>query len=122
METQGQFVIQMTLVCDLKVIRCIETMRFFSLLQVPPRVNLSGPDRPVTEGDNVILTCNIIDGVPKPNLICWLKDKTSLDVKDTNLVLRGIKKEQEGTYTCETSSEGGSANDSIKVIVDSKTY
>ena len=122
METQGQFVIQMTLVCDLKVIRYNETMRFFSLLQVPPRVNLSGPDRPVTEGDNFILTCNIIDGVPKPNLICWLKDKTSLDVKDTNLVLRGIKKEQEGTYTCETRNEGGSANDSIKVIVDSKTY
>ena len=84
-------------------------------------MNLSGPHRPVAEGDNVTLTCNITDGVPKPNLI-WLKDKIPLDVKNTNLVLRGIKKEQEGTYTCETSNDGGSANDSIKVIVDSKTY
>ena len=93
----------------------------FFLLQVPPKVNLSGPHRPVTEGEDVTLTCNITDGFPKPNLILWLKDKTYLDVKDTTLVLRGIRKEQEGTYTCETSNEGSSANDSIKVIVDSKT-
>ena len=93
---------------------------FFSL-KVPPSVSLSGPHRPVTEGDNVTLTCNITDGVPKHNGIRWLKDKTPLDETKTNLVLQGIKKQQEGTYTCETSNEGGSANDSIKVIVDSKT-
>ena len=37
------------------------------------------------------------------------------------MVLRSIKKEQEGNYTCKTSNEGGSAKDSIEVIVDSKT-
>ena len=94
---------------------------FFFSLEVPPEVSLSGPHRPVTEGDNVTLTCNITDGVPKPNRIRWLKDKTPLDKTKTNLVLRDLKKEQEGTYTCETSNEGGSAKDSIKVIVDSKT-
>ena len=86
-----------------------------------PKLSLSGPCRPVTEGENVTLTCNIIDGVPKPELIHWLREEISLDEKNTTMVLRSIKKEQEGTYTCETSNQGGSANDSIKVIVDSKT-
>ena len=90
-------------------------------LEVPPKVRLSGPHRPVAKGDNVTLTCNVHDGVPKPEPIRWLRAKISLDEKNTTMILRSIKKDQEGTYTCETSNEGGSANDSIKVIVDSKT-
>ena len=90
-------------------------------LEVPPKVHLSGPHRPVAEGDNVTLTCNVTDGVPKPEPIRWLQAQISLDEKNTTMVLRSIKKEQEGTYTCQASNEGGSANDSIKVIVDSKT-
>ena len=88
---------------------------------MPPKLRLSGPRRPVTEGENVTLTCNIIDGAPKPELIRWLREKISFDEKNTTMVLRSIKKVQEGTYTCETSNEGGTAKDSIKVIVDSKT-
>ena len=88
---------------------------------MPPNVSLSGPHRPVAEGDNITLTCNVTDGVPKPKLIRWLREKISLDEKNTAIVLRSIKKDQEGTYTCETSNEGGSANDSIKLVVDSKT-
>ena len=83
-------------------------------------MNLSGLHHPVTEGDNVTLTCNITDG--DLNKIRWLKDKNYLDEKTTNLALRDIKKEQEGTYTCEASNRGGTASDSIKVIVDSKTF
>ena len=89
-------------------------------LEVPPKVRLLGPRRPVAEGVNVTLTCKIINGFPRPELIRWLRTKISLDEKNTTVVLRSIKKEQEGTYTCETSNGGGSANDSIKVIVDSK--
>ena len=90
-------------------------------LEVPPKVRLSGPHRPVAEGDNVTLTCNVTDGVPKPELIRWLREKISLDEKNTTMFLRSIKKDQEGTYTCETSNGGGSVKDSIKIIVDSKT-
>ena len=93
---------------------------FFSL-EVPPNVSLSGPHRPVTKGDNVTLTCNITAGVPNPKRIHWLKENISLDERNTSMVLRSIKKEQEGTYTCKTSNDGGFAKDSIKVIVDGKT-
>ena len=93
---------------------------FFSL-EVPPKVRLLGPRRPVAEGVNVTLTCKIINGFPKPELIRWLRAKIPLDEKNTTMALRSIKKEQGGTYTCETSNEGGSSKDSIKVIVDSKT-
>ena len=121
MAAQGEFVIQLTRVCHPKVLKCIDVF-FFLLIQVPPKVNLSGLHRPATEGDNVILTCNTTDGVPKPNGIRWLKDNTSLHETKPNLVLRGIRKEQEGTYTCEAKNEGDSSSDSIEVIVDSKTY
>ena len=90
-------------------------------LEVPPEVRLSGPLRPVAEGDNVTLTCNVSDGVPKPEPIRWLRGKFSLDEKNTTMILRSIKEDQEGTYTCETSNEAGSAKGSITVIVDSKT-
>ena len=90
-------------------------------LEVPPEVSLIGPYRPVTEGENVTLTCIITDGVPKPGQIRWLKDKIRLDENNGNMILRSIKKEQEGTYTCETSNAGGSAKDNIKVIVDGNT-
>ena len=94
---------------------------FLFFLEVPPKLNLSGPHQPVTEGDNVNLTCEIIDGVPNPERIRWLKDNISLNKRTAKMILWGIKKEQEGNYTCETSNEGGSAKDSIELIVDSKT-
>ncbi|XP_044182828.1 hemicentin-1-like [Acropora millepora] len=85
---------------------------------VRPKLSLSGPHGPVTQGDNVTLTCKITEGVPKPELVRWWRESLSLEENKTSMVLRSIRKEQEGTYTCETSNEGGSANDSIKVIVD----
>ena len=122
MVTQGESVIQLT---DSYVSflsnKIQRTSDFLFSLEVPPKLRLSGPRRPVTKGENVTLTCNIIDGVPKPKLIRWLREKISFDEKNTTMVLRSIKKEQEGTYTCEANNEGGTAKDSIKVIVDSKT-
>mgnify|MGYP000382764041 FL=1 len=96
------------------------TRNTFSSLEVPPEVSLIGPYHPVTEEDNVTLSCNITDGVPKPGQIRWLRDRVLLDENNRNMVLRSIRKEQEGNYTCETRNAGGSAKDSIEVIVDGK--
>lgn len=108
--------------CDFLFISFFSSCFFFLLLpEVPPEVTLSGPHSPITEGDNVTLTCNITDGDPKPQLIRWLKDKTPVDVKGTSMALRSIKKKDEGNYICETRNEGGSVNGSINITVDSKT-
>ena len=65
-------------------------------LEVPPEVHLSGPHRPVAEGDNVTLTCNVTEGVPKPEPIRWLRAKISLDEKSTTMILRSIKMTKKG--------------------------
>ena len=65
---------------------------FFFSFKVRPEVRLSGPRRLVTEGDNVTLTCNITDGVPKPEHIRWLRAKFPLGGKNTNLLLKEHKK------------------------------
>ena len=122
MVTQGESVIQLT---DAHMSfyghKIHRTSDILFSLEVPPNVSLSGPHRPVAEGDKVTLTCNVTDGVPRPKLIRWLRAKIPLDEKNTTMVLRSIKKEEEETYTCQASNEEGYANDSIKVIVDSKT-
>ncbi|XP_068690826.1 neural cell adhesion molecule 1-like [Montipora foliosa] len=84
---------------------------------VPPNVRLSGTFHNVLEGDNITLTCTVIDGLPKPQ-ISWFKDKLPLTEEKATLVKRDITEEGEGTYTCVAKNEGGSANDSINVIVD----
>ena len=99
----------------------MEPVVFLFFFEVRPKLSLSGPHGPVIEGDNVTLTCKITDGVPKPELVRWSRESISLEENRRSMVLRSIRKEQEGTYSCETSNEGGSAKESIKVIVDSKT-
>ena len=61
-----------------------------------PEVSLSGPHIPVIEGDNVTLTCNITDGVSYPESIRWLKEKIPLGEKNTNMVLRSLKRNRKG--------------------------
>ncbi|XP_068759688.1 hemicentin-1-like [Montipora capricornis] len=84
---------------------------------VPPYVRLSGTSHNVLEGDNITLTCTVVDGLPKPQ-ISWFKDKLPLTEEKATLVKRYITEEGEGTYTCVAKNEGGSANDSIDIIVD----
>ncbi|XP_068690792.1 hemicentin-1-like [Montipora foliosa] len=84
---------------------------------VPPNVLLPGTTHYALEGDNVTLTCTVVDGLPKPQ-ISWLKDKIPLAEEKARLVKRYITEEGEGTYTCVGKNEGGSANDSIDIIVD----
>ncbi|XP_068759681.1 fibroblast growth factor receptor 1-like [Montipora capricornis] len=84
---------------------------------VRPKVRLSGTSHNVLEGDNITLHCTVVDGFPKPQ-ISWLKDELPLTEEKVTLVKRYITEEGEGTYTCVAKNEGGSANDSINIIID----
>ena len=63
------------------------------------------------------MTCTVVDGLPKPQ-ISWFKDKLPLTEQKATLVKRYITEEGEGTYICVAKNEGGSANDSINIIID----
>lgn len=92
---------------------------YFSTSLVPPDIHLSGPKQPVREGSNVNLNCSI-EGDPKPE-IHWFKNGSSLDEQNTVLLLTKVNAADEGKYTCKAENEGGLAEDSIYVTVDSKS-
>ncbi|XP_022809370.1 hemicentin-1-like [Stylophora pistillata] len=72
---------------------------------VRPELNVSGASNLIREGDNVTLTCKIIQGQPQPQ-ITWLKNNT-LKGNTRSLSLDNIKKEDAGLYSCEAKNSGG---------------
>ena len=83
-------------------------------------IQLSGPNRTIREGDSVSISCIINEGLPKPE-IHWSKDKWPLEEqKNTTLRLTKVTAKDAGRYTCKAKNEGGSAETSINVTVDSE--
>ena len=94
------------------------TCLFFSI--VSPNVHLLGSGRHMQEGDSVNLTCNVTEGIPRPQ-ISWLKDGDPLSrEKNTTLILTNVTDRDEGWYTCKAQNAGGSFTDSIYITVKSK--
>ena len=94
-------------------------LNFFTcLFKVRPEVNVSGASNLIREGDNVTLTCKIIQGQPQPQ-ITWLKNNT-LKGNTRSLSLNNIKKEDAGRYTCEAKNSGGSSTGNIYITVKGK--
>ncbi|XP_022777681.1 hemicentin-1-like isoform X2 [Stylophora pistillata] len=82
---------------------------------VRPEVSVSGASNLIREGDNVTLTCKIIQGQPQPQ-ITWLKNNT-LKGNTKFLSLNNIKKEDAGLYSCEVKNSGGSSTGNIYITV-----
>ena len=73
------------------------------------------------EGERLILTCNIIAGLPKPQ-VSWYKNKMLLaDEESTNLILEELTDKDEGQYKCEARNPGGVADAIMNVMVDGKS-
>ncbi|XP_066015708.1 fibroblast growth factor receptor 4-like isoform X2 [Pocillopora verrucosa] len=85
---------------------------------VRPKVSVSGASNPVREGDNVTLTCKIIQGRPQPQ-ITWLKNNLSKG-HNMSLLFNNITKEDAGLYTCKAINPGGISAENIHILVDEK--
>ena len=83
---------------------------------------MSGPNKTMREGDSANLTCEIVKGVPKPQ-VTWLKNRKSLPKEmNTTLLLTNVTDEDEGIYTCSAKNAAGFYSDSKNVTVESKLY
>ena len=78
---------------------------FTCFFKVRPEVSVSGASNLIREGDTVTLTCKIIQGRPKPQII-WLKNNSSKG-HSTSLSFNKITKEDASLYTCKANNSGG---------------
>ena len=81
-------------------------------------MSVSGASNPIREGDNVTLTCKIIQGRPQPQ-ITWLKNNLSKGHK-MSLLFNYITKEDAGLYTCKAKNLGGIFAENIHILVDGR--
>ena len=79
----------------------------------------------VNEGQTAVLTCSA-DGHPTPR-ITWSKDSLSLPVgrhvveSSGALIVKNVKPEDDGVYSCKAENLLGSVNASAKLTVRSQT-
>lgn len=97
-------------------------------VSVPPVIAAANPFIVVDEGDNVDLSCVVLDGKPKPS-VAWLKNGQVLS--ETNHIIRqsqgmvrisDIQEKHEGEYTCLASNVGGNATYIVHIDVQGMLY
>ncbi|XP_066030097.1 fibroblast growth factor receptor 4-like [Pocillopora verrucosa] len=85
---------------------------------IRPEVVISEAPNPITEGDSVNLTCEVVAGRPVPQ-ITWLKN-TTVKGNSLSLLFTEITKEDEGWYTCEAKNEAGVSTKDVNISVKAK--
>ncbi|CAG0880994.1 unnamed protein product [Darwinula stevensoni] len=84
------------------------------LVQVPPKVSLSGFSEGLREGDRVVLSCSVTQG-DLPTSLTWFKDDRTLDSPRVDgfsigLSVGNLSLEDEGNYTCVAENPAGSSS------------
>ena len=92
---------------------------FFSVVR--PFVFILGPGKRIyRQGESGILNCQIMEGLPEPQL-SWYKNDVLLPGKvNTTLRLANVTDTDEGRYTCKAQNAGGDFEASIDITVKSK--
>lgn len=88
-------------------------------LIVLPKVYVYPYSETVREGQNATFICNVTEGIPKPELRWFYKEKLKRSTE--TLVLQNVTKQtNEGKYTCIATNREGTSNDTATLIVDGK--
>lgn len=104
----------------------MSTLGYFLIL-VKPVIAYTSPNIETIEGRDVKLTCIVLLGNPTPK-ITWFKmgeqvksgDRITDDASG-NLLLKRVKIEDEGEYTCVASNPGGNATHATKLDIQGKS-
>jgi len=94
------------------------------LFTVKPLIAYTSPNIETLEGREVKLMCIVLLGNPTPR-VTWYKmgerivpgDRHVVDDGNGNLIVRGVRVEDEGEYTCVASNAGGNATHVTKLDV-----
>ncbi|KAL7059168.1 hypothetical protein AAHC03_014003 [Spirometra sp. Aus1] len=89
-----------------------------------PTISFTDPRQVILEGSaEKVLTCYVLDAKP-PATVIWLKDSQELDlssprysVVDNNLIIRNVRMEDEGVYTCVARNVVGRSKIDIELDV-----
>ena len=92
---------------------------FFSVVR--PFVSILGLGKRIyMQGESGFLNCQIMEGLPEPQL-SWYKNDVLLPGKvNTTLLLANVTDTDEGKYTCKAQNAGGDFKARIDITVKSK--
>ena len=86
----------MNLACVVEFVCLLSTV-------APTITNITSPNKPVCEGEQVVLTCKA-EGNPQPYLV-WKRNGIVLqNSTNTNYTISSVRRGDEGSYTCEATN------------------
>lgn len=84
---------------------------------MPPAIQQI-PDKNITEGDNLTLTCQV-SGIPPPT-VYWIKVSSGQRTNGSVLELANINRNESGDYRCEATNECANSSEAVTIDVQCK--
>ena len=96
----------------------INSINYFPLLSVPPRILSFSTNQTADLGSNVTLVCNVI-GRPQPTIVWRKNGKVLFESQVTgNITLLNISQADDGFYECSVSNHLASESRTMELKVE----